>query len=147
MQYNRCNACTKSQRRYGRLNFSTNNVDFANRSLVFSCSCQSPKVYFDEDDEDDEDYSEEECSIVMHSCSFCDQAFDTATELYFHTDNAHTMANSFDNWDFYSMVGNSIIGNLDNFYYDQCKLNKLSDLIDALQTNVDKMKTITPMED
>lgn len=142
MQFDKCTACTKSQRRYGRLNFSANNINFANKSPAFSCLCYSPQVYLDSDD-----YTEEDCSTCLHSCSFCDQAFHTATELYLHTDNAHTMANSVDDWDFYSMVGNSIIGNLDSFYYDQCKLNKLSDLIDALQTNVDKMKSIASTSD
>lgn len=142
MKNNSCKDCLKTQRRYGKLDFSTNYEGFPNSSPAFGCTCTVTPTFFNDDD-----YSEEECSGTLYTCSFCEQAFGTATELYFHTDQAHSMAKSVDNWDFYSMVGNSIIGNLDYFYYDQKKLNKLSDLIDALQTNVDRMKTITPIED
>lgn len=134
--------CIRAQRRYGKLDFSTVNEKFPNIAASLGCSCDDVENASNDDDEH---------SILSnrHACSFCVRTFSTATRLYLHTSNAHHTSDIHDNeqWDFYSVVGNSIIGNLDFFYYDQDKLNRLSSLIEALQMNVCHMNRLTTIHE
>ncbi|KAI9256081.1 hypothetical protein EDC94DRAFT_661752 [Helicostylum pulchrum] len=128
--------CIRAERRYGKLDFSKVNENFPNKSASIGCSC--------DDVENTSSDNEHSTSYSRHACSFCVRTFSTATRLYLHTSNAHhTNDTNNQQWDFYSVVGNSIIGNLDFFYYDQDKLNRLSSLIEALQMNVCHMKKLT----
>lgn len=150
MQKKKCMICIKAQRRYGKLDFSNTHEDFPNKLPTFGCQCNN--VSAQQFHDNDSAYCSKNDSVVVslpagHPCSFCEESFPTATKLFFHTNNEHTMDNSHDDWDFYSVVGNSIIGNLDYFYYDQDKLYKLSGLIDALQMNVVRMKRLTTIEE
>lgn len=85
--------------------------------------------------------------LIRHPCPSCVKTFPTAIKLFFHTNNEHIMDSSHDDWDLYSVVGKSIIGNLVSFYYDQEELYKLSSLIDALQMNVTSMKKLSTKEE
>lgn len=132
--------CTRAQRRYGKLDFSTVNESFPNKAPALGCPCDDM-----ENDNSSNDDKEHSASSNRHTCSFCIRTFSTATRLYLHTSNTHHMddINDYQQWDFYSVVGNTIIGNLDYFYYDQDKLNRLSSLIEALQMNVCHMNRLT----
>lgn len=139
MQKINCGACIKAYRRYGKLDFSTTEEDYRNKLPAFGCQCISA-------------YYKKDSAIVIpppirHPCSFCDRTFPTAIKLFYHSNNEHTMNSPHDDYDFYSVVGKSILGNLDSFYYDQEKLYKLSSLIDALQMNISRIKRLSTIEE
>lgn len=76
------------------------------------------------------------------------RAFSTATQLSIDmpdTPAQEEINNGMtDDWEFYSLVGNSIIGNNNSYYYNnnEDKMDSWSDLIQALQDNVARMKTL-----
>jgi hypothetical protein len=108
-----------------------------------------PNFFSEEDDEEEdsnkEDSNSDYCYNKQHNCKICTNPFTSDTKLRIHMANIHARQEiKGKSSNFYSLVGYSIIGinSYLNYRYEE-KVDRLTDLIDALQVNVNRMKRLS----